>query len=100
MNGDLLMLATEAAGAAWLTKTVVDLIRMKWTSLQDGRVLVLAGVLALLFSFGLAVYRRETFNEASDYVRTVFQGVFAFLGAWGTTEAQTAAKRAVAEAEI
>lgn len=99
MTSDIVGLATTSATAAWLTKVSIDLIRQRWATLDGNWVLGMAGVLALLFNFGWAVYQGESLAGSSDYARIVLQSVLSVLGAVASTEAQTAAKKAVAKKE-
>jgi len=96
MTSDIGGLIATSAAAAWLTKTVVDLIRLKATGLDGNWVLALALVLGLATNVAWTLYRGEPFAGLPDYGRVAIQGVLAFAGAVATTEAQTAAKRAVA----
>lgn len=99
MPESLVPLMSSAAVGAWLTKVLVDLIRLRWTSLDGKAVLLLAGVLSLALNFGWTVYQREPLVDASDYMRVVFQSILSLLGSVATTELQTAAKKASKEGE-
>lgn len=95
MPEDLSALLATSAAAAWLTKTVVDLIRQRLPSLDGNYVLVLALVLGLAFNALWTLYRGDPFAAPGDYARVAIQGFLAFLGAVVTTEVQTATKRIV-----
>lgn len=99
MTESLIELATTSAAAAWLTKTSVDQIRRKIPLLSDINILVLAGVLALIFNVGWVVAQGKTSFVASDVATIFLQSVLSFLGAWGATEGQKAAKSAEKEAK-
>ncbi len=86
------LLATSAAGA-WLTKTVVDLLRQRIEKLEGNVVLASAFVLGAVFNVLWTLYMQEPFSAVSDYARVAIQSVLAFLGAVGSTIAQRAADK-------
>lgn len=92
MVSDLAVLFTDAAAAAYLTKVVIDIVRMKVTSLNGNRIILLAFVLGLMFSVVWAFYKEGIVDTTSDYAKVFIQGVMSGIGAIGATEAHKAAR--------
>lgn len=90
MPDDLATIAASAAAAAWLTKTIVDLIRQR-VAIDGGVTLAVALVVALITNVAWALYKGAPFAGPQDYALVAIQSVLAFLGAVATTAAQNAA---------
>lgn len=98
MENSLVELVQSSAAAAWLTKTIVDLIRTRFPDLGDLQILIGAFVFAVIFNTGWAFYLDQNIGTGSAIARVGFQSVLSFLGAVATTEAHTAARTAVKKA--
>lgn len=89
---DLATLAVEAAAAAWLTKAVVDLVRQR-TTIEGAMTLLLAAVLAVVFTVAWSFYAGNFEASLAGYAALVLRSVLAFLGAIAVTETQKVAAR-------
>ena len=89
---DVAVLLADAAAAAYMTKVVIDIVRMKVTSLDGIRIVFLAFVLGLAFSVAWTFYKEGIVDTPSDYAKVFIQGVLSAIGAIGATEAHKAAR--------
>lgn len=90
MNPEIATLIAESAAIAWLTKLVVDLVRMFFKGLDGRWVLLVAFVFGQLFSIAWNLYVDVDLTNTREMARVFIQGILAVAGAVAVTEAQDA----------